>query len=531
LKIIKSVRANADNYTVAEVNCFEKPIAVAVDSYKKGFSHFYYLYIKMIQAYEVNGYKYAMFQDFPIIEATKDILPKLFGFQLKTILVDEDIQNSIIKEIDCNRIVFVQGNLRELFYTNHYKCDDWNHLFLIKGYDETKKLYYINDAAHILAEDVTYMHFILPFEIVHNMFNNNPFNEKKYINSLYAPDNYEANIDLAAKNFLKEYFEIIDTSCLKEELQLQAFDYNCNNKNLTDDEKKSIAYELKRITANKKVFFNELLLGLSLVVKDIESLNNIKDLTSRIISLWEVIINRSVINAYNNRENSEMKRIKDVKALEFELFQSLSNIYNNIIAISENGINSNSTNQICSFTSTKFYLEYNDDNIINFNNHTINFCFNNGKTYNTWDEDASPKIMFDNTCYNPRKVELSARVRLLESSELPYLMAGIVLRDLSEKVYYFGICNAVKIVLDLGGINGNICNHNVNQKDFILKVRLEETKCSVLYAYYSDNPEFILINTVDLNECIKEIGIGCKTWQEYEPISVEFSDVKITPIA
>ena len=51
------------------------------------------------------------------------------------------IHKIIINLIKSNKPVLLTGNLKELYYSSHYKEQDARHLFLIVGYDNEKKIY------------------------------------------------------------------------------------------------------------------------------------------------------------------------------------------------------------------------------------------------------------------------------------------------------------------------------------------------------------------------------------------------------
>ncbi|MGV8146281.1 MAG: hypothetical protein ACLKAK_10800 [Alkaliphilus sp.] len=528
MKILKNVRENKDQYTIAEINCFEKPIAIALTKYDPFLSHLYYISLKMLQVYDVKGFCCQNYDAFPILSSIKEVMLRL-GFSLEEAQIENSLSDVIMKEINNGHIVFVEGNLKELYYSKHYRTNNWNHLFLIKGYDQEREIYYINDASQLLSDEITYKDFILTFDIMNNMFQNN-IRRTKSIYTLRQQNYNQCNRFKLMAEFLKPFLESRIIELLNEETQLLRLEEEF----LTDQDKELIVNNLRKILINKRVLINEIILALRELNLE-EQVEIINESANGVIKGWEVIINRTIRNIYRNVKEDIRLKIVRIKEVEERFHKSMSEIYNYLMHLSEINTHVGTKErdklfQKGTFMSYEYKIE-NDDDIIHIRDRTIRFVFDKGKTYNSWEDDLSPKLLFEKAVDFSAQYEVTTKVRMINEKEYPYAMAGIVLKDSKNSIYFYGVSCGVKILFDICGINGNVVSQGINEGTVYLKIRIEGKKCSLMFASHIDPRIFRVIEELELKDEIVEFGIGCKTWGEYSVLSVEFSEIDIRNIS
>lgn len=86
--------------------------------------------------------------------------------------INGDMKNLLIDILNKNKYILLPGNLRGLYYSNHYMVNDWKHLFLICGYDEQKALFIIYDNEHQYYEDdnIYYTKFYMRYSDICEVF-------------------------------------------------------------------------------------------------------------------------------------------------------------------------------------------------------------------------------------------------------------------------------------------------------------------------------------------------------------------------
>lgn len=137
-------------YSFEYVNCFEKPLGIIIDKSGIIYQNMFYLYLKLIQCYKIKGFvNSSYFYTIDYNKALKYVIEDVLGFQSKITIANVDIIHSVIKDyIDNDMYALVPGNLKRHFNTSYYKKNDWQHLFLVNGYDDEKEIYYVVDSNH-----------------------------------------------------------------------------------------------------------------------------------------------------------------------------------------------------------------------------------------------------------------------------------------------------------------------------------------------------------------------------------------------
>lgn len=174
MKVSKNIKSNIDTYQYDEVNCYEKPVGIILDSFSKNYPSLFYMIVKMTQAYNVSDYFVKELSTTDVqLQLISRILQSLFNVDMGCIDVsDKELVEVIKKKIDEDYFMLVPGNVIELYYSKYYKKINHQHLFLIHGYDEDEGLFYIMDSEQFYEEDFgLYKSFVIPYSLMLKIFN------------------------------------------------------------------------------------------------------------------------------------------------------------------------------------------------------------------------------------------------------------------------------------------------------------------------------------------------------------------------
>lgn len=166
--MIKNIGNRNGEYTLEQVNCIEDTIRVALETYGEICGIIYLMYIKLQYCYNLSDY--VSKKKYSLIGIIEKVLDRELG--IKIYRKDTDNFYATIENlINEQNPVLILGNLRELFYSEHYMESDWTHLFYIKGYDSIKRLFYIMDSAQFRSNGIqNYYEFVIPYQVMHDMY-------------------------------------------------------------------------------------------------------------------------------------------------------------------------------------------------------------------------------------------------------------------------------------------------------------------------------------------------------------------------
>lgn len=332
MKIINSIKENKDEYDFAQVSCGEKVYGILLDNYNEEYSSIFYMYIKLFQAYNLGEY-----QNLPMDIPLEDIINDKFGLNIKEyILKNNDFFQFINNQLNMNHPVLVPGNLKKLFYSKFYQRHDRDHLFLIKGYDDKRKIYFVLDNLHINDKSAKYKEFILEYKTLKSMneaYLNNTNNgiiyyiENNNIDLLNPFDIFLDCIVFYLNNLTeKPYKELDYLDCLINHLSIGNY-YNKDLKLNHDDrgliifQDKHLEFEqFNKVIINsvkyKDIFFTELIKNVNKYFDDNNLLNEINILKNELIEEWNKIINKALINFYRD-EKFDVSKLVD-KVISYE---------------------------------------------------------------------------------------------------------------------------------------------------------------------------------------------------------------------
>lgn len=498
--IIHELKIIDINYPVDWVTCYQKAFAICLNKFNPEYAQLFYIMTSASKCYEFSCFKSMNFQ-----QIQSKIINDIFEVTFENKLVINKFHNEIQKNIDMNNPVVVSGNLRELFYSKHYKEDDWSHPFIIKGYNLEKRLYYIIDDTHLTSEES--QDFSIRFEdleIAHNSFIKNISKD----NSFYVFLN-KSTINKTSHEILKDILDFyFDDDYKYKEIQL--IEKLCNkSKVINENVFFNPYYLLINMPKYKNVFFIELINALKNHVEINEE--QYQDLLCKKESLlknWKIFIN-SFLKNYNKNQDSPVVGKTYIDLLireEKELHKAIFKIVN--LEQKEN------------IKSTIFkYSTENGKEIIKAHDKIFNFSFNGKKLYNTWFFDESPKVMFSPEDINKElEIELTVKNNFQSAS----FLAGIVISTVNKSVFFFGMDGEERINLDQGGSIESFKEILGCFKQIQLCSKLIRENKIEFYYKFSNEQEYSFFYSLQTDEKIESVGFGCKTYNIPKLLEVEF---------
>lgn len=309
------VEENKDDYGYEKITCMEKPIGIILDACEQGYSSLFYMIIKYLQAYYINGYDYDHYDQKNSEKLITQVLIDFFELDIKYENIDPNqIINWTEDHINKNHIVCVPLNLKYLFYSKYYKQIDWGHVNLIYGYQKEKELFYNLDSIQAYMESrAKYKPFVVDYSMFETMYTS-----WTQLGSLY-PCYFDCNqignlasVDRILTKFARTYVENNNLGGLKEEvLMKQQFMDAENVQKYTE--------LLMRITSAKQVFYNELVKFMEMYRIRTDILQEYKQITTELVQMWDELEYIISVKAYRKQGNtdysSEYERIRNKEVL------------------------------------------------------------------------------------------------------------------------------------------------------------------------------------------------------------------------
>lgn len=502
VKRIIPIKDKTRTYPVDKIDCFEKPISMVFEEVSDYLGTFFIIYSKLFKTYNVN--KEVSYNDY-----FSNISKEKFGIEILFEPIDNDLHSKIKQNIDRNSFTLVPGNLKELYYSEHYKINDWPHLFLINGYDEQKDIYYILDAIQLKKDNEKYREFVIQKNCLINMFDSySMINNEKYIISYNITDKfYEIN----KHNILINCLEILRKGIVnKAFMELNIIDdikNSINDKIIFDELIKNLINTCKY----KEVLLNEicdLLKKFSYPEEEIASIKNDKDI---LIEKWFLFNNKTIKNLYNETIEIDEKKLDEIINLENNLKYHIDICIDFLKFIS--------LEQDSNVTASRLKVENNNDSIISmYNNDIIEFKFANNKVYDSWISDDSPKVIMDAVNKN---FVLSTDIEVVTKTFEEGFEAGLFFRTSDGKMYTWTIDYNNKTNLNLIGIKSIEQNFYDNNGIFI-----EVNNDSVILGI-NKNKQKIVTSKISIEGDIIQVGLLCKTWGNCKKLDVRFLNYEI----
>lgn len=499
------------DYTVDKVNCFVKPNANILNYLHNNFGSLFLIFQMLNDLYDISS----------CYTIDPELIYDIYRIKIKTYTQYKEVTTQIKASINKNNPILVGVDLFELFYSKeNYKVVHWPHWFIVTGYDENKKIVYILDNSHIDITD-PYKEFQITYDILektHNSFNK------------YFPDKKSLVVyssDVINKNDLDVLMDILLLYLKKARLNEDDFYkisglFNCASSicdNIYENIHDNIMInEIINNNKRREVLRNELTKFLSKIGYGSENIEQLSSVIRLCSDNWSNYIMRNFINL------QKKTTLNDINAnlifLEKKFYNEIKKCYMFLLNLSSNSNYSVSRKDILECTKN------NDDNIMSIRNKKLEFIFNNGKVYNWWIEDDSPKYILYSGKKKKSMITVKTKYDIMPEYKECNFQVGIYLinkagKSYGEKSFFCGIDNNNMFILDCIDSMNNNCPRQLELK-------------GELYIKFSNN--ILTAGVIEDNKYVKElecycelgneieIGLSCKTWGNGCYLQVLLSD-------
>ncbi len=507
---IEGIKDNFDLYGLDYVNCIERPIAIYYKYIKKDSERLYLMKEKSENLIAP--------LDFGQIERALANYENETGVRCNKIYAKENLEEVTRNLIRKGNPVLVIGNLRELYYSPHYKEKDWNHMFLITGFDEEKNIFSMLDYCQFIEmnEKPCYQRFIMRAEDLNNVFNaeyeanrgyvhylelaEDSDNEKKRIlealNSVYKSFKTESDHEIQLKilEIINKHYNLKKEKILENMIEIQALIMNSYKM------KTVILEQLIKYLKSKGYEYSEM----EKVFQDVaESWKN------ESLSIVKSLMRKKLDDIQYLKEESTKKQ-------EEKLLETIKSCIEMIEGIEKQKTCEENRN-----------YRNNQDEIITVRNGQYHFDFHTGKLYNSWIDDECPKVVLYGA-EPTQNLNIQAKCVIDEDFDREGHQEGIYIVNKKGDLYTFGIDFEKKFIVDLvGKVTLDVMKSNEVFKTITFKVTFSYGVLTV--GIIKENGEFTKFESYELGTDfeVAEAGVFCKTWNACKQLKVTFSNTKV----
>ncbi|MGX7632183.1 amino acid adenylation domain-containing protein [Bacillus thuringiensis] len=201
--------------------------------------------------------------EFTPVQSIESLL-KNQGIQVNTSLVNHQIVSNIIYSIDQERPVVIWIDcFYASFRSDKFECEHWPHTWLVYGYDEEERLFYIIEHKH--SDNLMYEKLKVSFDELHAAYNGyiEYYSQRK---DLTIPSYYEffinddlkeevspsKHLSVLSDNFQEKKYEIIDSLTQLEEF-IKDFDEIALEQSLIDQSVEGLLAGMNEVINSKRV--------------------------------------------------------------------------------------------------------------------------------------------------------------------------------------------------------------------------------------------------------------------------------------
>lgn len=477
------------------VNCFERPIAIMLENQAKGLGRTFLVCNAMVMNYSIgnnlshNGFYFSDVHNY-------------LSIKMKSWSIKRNINETLSELLASEGSLLVPGNLKMLFYSEHYMKSDWRHLFLVTRYDIEKNIFYIldNEQQKYENECVQYQKFAMLPEILNRVFD-------KYIwlgerRLVYRAEYSEFNIQHNLKKIISNLENKINEKTYSQ-------DYYINEMLNINDENEPLYLELQKLLLSsvkyKYVMINE--------INEILELLNIPNktlltLNKEVFLIWNKCVLKALKKIKKRKEYIGFSETADIQVIEGKLKEEFHNI---LQIIDEVKINCEDEHIINDF-----------DGIIHKNDRGISFIFHSIKTYNWWKEDNCPKyIIKKRSIIN--KFKLNCTFRNIKGCQSGGCQFGLYVKTDTNEKYAMGYDAVNGGEISLIGVR-ILCQKSVDHFDEMYIQRIIYDGINIFFEIQVKDIVY-QIGCVSISSNISEVGIYCKTWDLCTELEIHITDV------
>lgn len=519
-------------YSFDKVTCYERPTAVLLDSICSGYGSLLILLCKLVRSYR-------------IVPPDEDAEKQVIRFIEKQFLVDYqryDSKKEILSEliaatIEAGSPIIIPVNLKEIFYSNYYREQDKPHFFMVTGVCKEKGIYTILDNVQFEKEkgisQLDYHAFVVTEEMLekanrafaraddyHDVFTfvkSRQFDGEKKKEHLHRIFMQILELYLERKNY-----EFLEVSYLK-----QLYGYRLDRVSYKDE-----IFELRRKLNNvikyKEVFVSEIVRSLNAIgwndfeeAKLFEILNELK-------TVWTEWVDLKVLKVFRKNSEADFEVGSDILDCERRLYQQILVIYTKLQEFEGcDGTEGTCQDPERCKEEWEKMTENNRDHIIRVDDQKkIVFRFHTNRIYNSWFEDACPKIVLFRGKGRELPLYAKSAVRFDPEFLEDKFQAGIYVK-LRGEMYFGAIDHEDLLVLDtVGTINRNVFEKFNPESEIYLEIKDNQIDFGKLAAQEKQKKVSTVIPELEADTDI-ELGLACKTWGNGKKLELIFSDYSV----
>lgn len=495
--LINNVKDTLGEFQFDQINCYERPAAIVYHYTNPGIENLYLMYRKLRETYQIH-----------IDSNELANLESELGIRCIKLYAKDSLIESITQLLNQGYPVLVPGNLKYLYYTNHYKKEDWGHIFLIRGYDETREIFYILDSMQQPNQNdyPIYDNFSMTYQQLTTLFEMYNGHDIHCIFHFYPLSDgicYERRLIDFLQLFIKA---IKERSYIENDILLQL-----SHSTITLQQAKQSLLNIPKYK----------LILLQLIIDSMNQYHYNTDtftqLNNDLQSLWTTdtlnFIRHSLSSDLVNRNNISSSKSQ---LLETNLEKELENYLDFLLHLS---------------SSKKLEIlplpcENNIDNIIHYKDEHYYFSIHTGNTYNTWLSDDCPKIITYKNLHDVHELYFEITYSIKTDTPQTGYQAGLYFRTNTDEMYTFAMDHTNSLLFDnVGKFNIESFSQEYNTEEIHLYIKKEDSSFSI--GFITENNTPVELKQFTINVIITQAGLFCKTWNNCKDLDVIFNNYKI----
>lgn len=505
-KNLRNIKDVFEHYSLDYLNCFEHPTTILYRYIKPRSESMYLISCKLLSVY-----------------GTMKERKELYDFSKETGVqcVEQEVQGDLIESIKSLLVqdipVLVPCNLITIFYSQFYREKDWGHLLLVKGFDDSKELFYILDHTHVADDGLTckYTEFAIKYEDLIESFQQ--FLEDYYSNKIYylkIIDDNEAERIKVIRLLEKLYENIKNQNNIEKHAVTYLKDPEKKGETIPIDKQNMFQNFILNIPKYKKVILNEVIQLMKVYSFDSTTLQSIME---PMIKSWKNDNTRFIKRMFNEDKSFKYECSDHTNLYENKLLKEIKNFIDYL----HSNDYCDSNNNVC------LPCENNEDNLISMQNNSYIFRFDTGKLYNSWLGDNCPKVvLYQGNQQQTEYVTIRTKIIIQKDCDQQGYDVGIYIRTENDELYLFGLDYRKLLLFDLIGVV-NLKSYDINFKGKEIELQIEQKDNTIIMGIVSLKQGFTKLGSYHLNNKIKQAGICCKTYDTCKDLIVCFSDTKV----
>lgn len=505
-KIIGNIEDIYGHYCLDYLNCFEHPMAIMYRHTLFNSEKLFLIWIKM------NSVFGERMKSLELSDNSSEI-----GVRCKYKEIHDNLIESIKSLLKKDIPVAVPCNLITIFYSKLYKERDWGHLMLVKGFDDSKQVFYILDHTQIPDDGLTccYHEFAIKYEDLQESFlRYRGYNEGR-IFYLEKADDKNTFIERTIAVLKKLYENIKQKNNIERNIIQLARQIESQGKKIDSRDKLLYQNLITNVPKFKKVILNEMI---SIMKSKSYSCEKLQEITENLVGSW------TTDNMVFMRDIFRDK----LQKLEYDYSEKTTYYEEQLLIELERCIQflQNYECKDCDM-ECEILCENNTDELIHYCNGNYVFQIETGKIYNSWLDDKCPKvILYQGNEQQNEDILIRTKIRVEKEAGTQGHNEGIYIRTEKDELYMFGIDYNRIVSFDLVGI-GNVAIYDVEWEAMEIELEIIQRNNQIITAIVSEKNEVMELGSYDMESKIAQAGIYCKNYDLCDKVVVTFSNTEV----